>query len=152
MWSWFEFNLEREEMFENSLFIPISLTTLVIIVVVVCLIAVYGTYKVSKWPIFFMVSTLLMLEFGCYLILRYLVTTFEFLFVRSSAFLSSTFSVVFAPNSLTARYHALSRLERNATTFEQWKQAAIGMDVLEGREGWKESAESHFYDCAFIEF
>ena len=127
----------------------VSLTALLSVLVLVVLIAMFGSYRVLKWPIFLALGSLLCLEFSCYLVLRYIVASSEFLLLRISTLLQCSFSI-FAPNSSAVRLHALTVHEESATTFEQWREAALGLDALEGREEWKASHRTRFYDSAFI--
>ena len=136
-------------MFLNFI-IPISLTTLVVILLVVSLVTVYGSYRVFKWPILMFISGLLFLEFVGYLTLRYTVSFSEFLFYRISSILASSFTF-FAPNSVTARYRERSQVEQYPESFQAWKEAALGLDELEGRAAWKSASESRYYDAAFID-
>ncbi|CAF3948154.1 unnamed protein product [Rotaria magnacalcarata] len=80
-----------------------------------------GTRRVLKWPIFLFFISFVLAELFLYILLRYFIRLLESIFIR--------------PSTLN-----------NAETYEEWYEYAFETDKLHGREIWKASSESKYYD------
>jgi len=88
------------------------------------------TQKLLRWPILVVVFTVLTVEFIGYCFVRLCIRVFEL--------------------SSSLRHRSVKRSLDAATDFVSWVAAARQLDQLEGREGWKRSEESPFYDRMLI--
>ncbi|CAF1121107.1 unnamed protein product [Adineta ricciae] len=84
-----------------------------------------GTKRVLKWPIFVCFMSFIIIELIIYISLRYFIRLLESLFIR--------------PPMLN-----------NAETYEEWYEYANETDKLHGREVWKASSESKYYNNTLI--
>ena len=80
-----------------------------------------GTRRVLKWPIFLFFISFVLAELFLYISLRYLIRLLESIFIR--------------PSTLN-----------NAETYEEWYEYASETDKVHGREIWKASSESKYYN------
>ncbi|CAF0855654.1 unnamed protein product [Adineta ricciae] len=84
-----------------------------------------GTKRVLKWPIFVCFMSFIIIELIIYISLRYFIRLLESIFIR--------------PPMLN-----------NAETYEEWYEYANETDKLHGREVWKASSESKYYNNTLI--
>ncbi|CAF1615801.1 unnamed protein product, partial [Didymodactylos carnosus] len=80
-----------------------------------------GTRRVLKWPIFLFIISFVLVELFLYILLRYFIRLLESIFIR--------------PSTLN-----------NAENYEEWYEYAFETDKLHGREIWKASSESKYYN------
>lgn len=80
-----------------------------------------GTRRVLKWPIFLVCISFIIAELFAYVLLRYFIRLLESIFIR--------------PSTLN-----------NAENYEEWYEYACETDKLYGREIWKASSESKYYN------
>jgi len=80
-----------------------------------------GTHRVLKWPIFLFFLSFILAELCFYILLRYFIRLLESIFIRPS-------------------------ILNDAENYQQWYDYAFQADKLNGRETWKASSESKYYN------
>ncbi|UJR17039.1 hypothetical protein I4U23_003937 [Adineta vaga] len=85
-----------------------------------------GTRRVLKWPLFLCSISLVIIELCLYILLRYSIRILESIFIRPPVL-------------------------NNAETYEEWYEYACETDKLYGREMWKASSESKYYNDVLTE-
>lgn len=88
-----------------------------------------GTQRFLRWPVFFAVILVVLLELLLYFVLRSLVLLYEraLCLGRGRGAMSS------------------------AATFDEWVREARRLDAAEGREAWKRAPASQFYDYELLQ-
>ncbi len=104
----------------------------VLVLIALCL--TFGTYRVFRIPLVIFFVSLIGLELTLYVVLRWCVALTERLCLRKSH----------------RHYSALRQQLDTASTYNEYRTAALELDRLEDREEWKSRAESRYYHHTFL--
>ncbi|GAA5856076.1 hypothetical protein JCM8547_002968 [Rhodosporidiobolus lusitaniae] len=89
-------------------------------------------YHVSRWPLLFLIFTIIFLEFLAYLFVRQMVNIIEFF------------------SAWGGERGRLRVALRNAKTFEEWKSVALELDAYLGLDKWKTTPQNAYYDAPTV--
>ncbi|GAA6031322.1 hypothetical protein JCM8097_005602 [Rhodosporidiobolus ruineniae] len=89
-------------------------------------------YHVSRWPLLFLIFSIISLEFVCYLFVRQMVNIIEFF------------------SSWRGERGRLRLALRNAKTYDEWKQRALALDDHFGLSAWKQTPQNAYYDAPLV--
>ncbi|GAA5981920.1 hypothetical protein JCM11641_001942 [Rhodosporidiobolus odoratus] len=89
-------------------------------------------YHVSRWPLLFLIFTIIFIEFLCYLLVRQMVNVIEFF------------------SSWHGERGRLRVALRKARTFEEWKQRALSLDSYLNLSTWKKTPQNAYYDAPLV--
>jgi predicted acylesterase/phospholipase RssA len=109
------------------------LTVFCLFIVIFCLL---GSRTVFRWPLLGLLLSLAFAEFVVYMSLRYLI------------YLAELFRPFFRSHrELRENVRRGSSLQ----TLSQWRECALQLDKVDGRQSWKHRPESHMYDYTFVQ-
>ncbi|BGP17955.1 hypothetical protein JCM10213v2_006003 [Rhodosporidiobolus nylandii] len=89
-------------------------------------------YHVSRWPLLFLIFTLIFLEFLAYLFVRQMVNVIEFF------------------SSWRGERGRLRLALRNAKTYGEWKSRALALDAHLNLTAWKKTPQNAYYDAPLV--